>query len=167
MKFQLDTLVQEYELLEQELASPDVYSNPKKLKDLMLKKKQLEEPVVLYREYVQVYTNLSEAKEILKQESDEDMIVMAKEEISEAESRIADLEDKLQIALLPKDPNDNKNVIFEVRAGTGGEEAALFAGELAGAYMNFAREEGYSVEVLEESRGDSKGSVKEVVMKIS
>lgn len=141
MKFNLDNLLAEYANLDHELENPEVYSDPKRLKELMQKKKSLEEAVTLYREYKQVYENYNEAKNILSTEKDADMIEMAKEEILTTEARIEELEESLKIALLPKDPNDEKNLILEVRAGTGGDEAGLFARELTNAYILFAKEE--------------------------
>ena len=116
MKFELDNLVTEYNNLETELANPEVYSDPKKLKELMQKKKNLEETVILYKEYKSVYMNFEEAKSLLKTESDPDMIAMAKEELETSESKITDFEEKLKIALIPKDKNDDKNIMLEVRA---------------------------------------------------
>lgn len=166
MKFNLDNLVAEYENLDHELANPDVYGDPARLRDLMQKKKSLELSVNLYREYRQVYANHDEAKNILATEKDEDMMEMAKEEILSSEKRIAELEEAMKIALLPKDPNDDKNLILELRAGTGGDEAALFARELANAYIAFAKEEGYTLEILDEAEGDT-GGLKSITMKIS
>ena len=166
MKFNLDNLVTEYENLDRDLANPEVYSDPKKLKDLMQKKKSLELSVTLYREYKQFHANIDEAKNMLATEKDSEMIAMAKEEMLSSEIKITELEEKLKIALLPKDPNDEKNLIFEVRAGTGGDEAALFARELANAYIIFTKAEGYSLEIIEEAENEA-GGLKEIVMKIS
>ncbi len=166
MKFELDNLVTEYENLEKELANPEVYSDPKKLKELMQKKKNLENSVFLYKEYKKTYLNIEEAKQILKNEKDSDLILMAKEEIENSSKNIELLEEKLKIALLPKDKNDDKNLILEIRAGTWWEEAALFAQELANSYMLFAKEKGFIVEILDESKSES-GWYKEVVFKIS
>ena len=141
MKFNLDNLVQEYTNLDHELENPEVYSDPKRLKELMQKKKSLELAVTLYREYKQLNDNYNEAKNILATEKDGDMIEMAKEEMASSETRILELEEELKIALLPKDLNDEKNLILEVRAGTGGDEAGLFARELTNAYILFAKEE--------------------------
>ncbi len=118
MKFNLDNLVAEYENLDHELENPEVYSDPKRLKELMQKKKSLEQAVTLYREYKLSYANYDEAKNMLATEKDADMIEMAKEEIATSEEKITRLEEELKIALLPKDPNDEKNLILEVRAGT-------------------------------------------------
>lgn len=94
------------------------------------------------------------------------MIAMAKEELVTSEEAVNTLEERLKIALLPKDPNDEKNLIFEVRAGTGGDEAALFARELANAYIAYAKEDGYTVEIIDEAENET-GGIKEIVMKIS
>lgn len=118
MKFNLDNLVTEYNNLDHELENPEVYGDPKRLKELMQKKKSLELSVILYREYKQLHENHDEAKNILSTEKDADMIEMAKDEIASTEARMAVLEEEIKIALLPKDPNDEKNLILEVRAGT-------------------------------------------------
>lgn len=166
MKFNLDNLVAEYNNLESELANPEVYSDPKRLKDLMQKKKNLQKAVDLYLEYKQVFANFDEAKNMIATEKEDDMIAMAKEELASSEVRIDELEEELKIALLPKDPNDEKNLILEVRAGTGGDEAALFARELANAYLIFAKEEGFNVEIMDEAENES-GGLKEIVVKIT
>jgi peptide chain release factor 1 len=119
MKFELDNLVDEYNNLDIELANPDVYSDPKKLKELMQKKKNLEDTVILYKEYKNTYANYEDAKALLKTESDQEMIEMAKEELLSSEQKITDFEEKLRIMLIPKDKNDEKNIMLEVRAGTG------------------------------------------------
>lgn len=166
MKFELDNLVDDYNRLEQELANPEVYSDPKKLKELMQKKKNLEETVKMYKDYKNTYLNYEEAKSLLKTESDPEMIEMAKEELSSSEVKIADFEEKLNILLIPKDPNDEKDIMLEVRAWTGWEEAALFARELANSYMIFAKAEWFGVEILDESLSENDW-YKEIIMKIS
>ncbi|EKE29160.1 MAG: Peptide chain release factor 1 [uncultured bacterium (gcode 4)] len=166
MKFELDNLVEEYHNLERELSLPEVYSDPKKLKELMQKKKNLEDTVILYKEYKSTYANFEEAKSLLKTESDPEMIEMAKEELASSEQKISAFEDKLKIMLIPKDKNDEKNIMLEVRAWTWGEEAALFARELANSYMIFAKEQGFQLEILDESLSENDW-YKEIIMKIS
>lgn len=141
MKFNLDSLVEEFENLEQELSNPEIFKDQKKVKDVSSRKKQIEEAVALYREYKSLFTANEENKEMLALEKDDEMKELLKMEISEADNKIPKLEESLKMALLPKDPNDDKNIIVEVRAGTGGDEAALFAGELARSYIMFADEE--------------------------
>ena len=155
MKFELDGLVADLTRIDTELTDPSVYGDPAKLKDLMQRKKSLEPTLALYREYKLSHENIAEAKNILATESDTEMIDMAKSEILSSEQKIKELEEKLRIALLPKDPNDDRNVIVEVRAGTGGEEAALFAGELSMAYRRFAEEEGYGIEILDSTESET------------
>lgn len=165
MKFQLDNLITEYEALEAELADPAIYSDLKRLKAVNQKKKSMEKTVELYREYKTLYANYDEVKTLVTNEKDPEMLELMKSEIADAEKKIPELEEALKIALLPKDPNDEKNIILEVRAGAGGDEAGLFAHELAEAYKIFAKAEGYSLEVLSESWNDAWG-YKEGIFKI-
>ena len=165
MKFQLDNLITEYESLETELADPTIYSDLKRLKTVNQKKKSLEKTVELYREYKTVYANYEEAKTLVTDEKDPEMLELMKLEIAESEKKIPDLEEALKLALLPKDPNDDKNIILEVRAGAGGDEAGLFAHELAEAYKIFAKKEGYSLEVMSETWNDA-GGYKEGIFKV-
>ncbi len=165
MKFQLDNLILDYESLDRELADPAIYSDLKKLKSVNQKKKSLEKTVILYREYKTIYENYEEAKTLVVNEKDSEMLELMKEEIANLEKRIPELEEALKIALLPTDPNDEKNVILEIRAGAGGDEAGLFAHELAEAYKNFAKAEWFSIEVMSETWNDA-GWYKEVIFKI-
>ncbi len=119
----------------------------------MQRKKSLERPVELYRSYRSYLENLEEAKKMLSEEKDPEMLTFAKEELTKATAEIARLEEELKVALLPKDKNDEKNILFEIRAGAGGDEASLFARELSNAYLLFAKEEGFNTEILEESEG--------------
>jgi peptide chain release factor 1 len=151
MKFNLDNVVGEYTSLEAELTDPSIFTDPARLKKVMRRKKSLERTVELYSEYKKVYSNLEEAKFLLSTEKDPEMILMAKDQLAESEARIPVLEETLKIELLPKDLNDDKNIILEVRAGAGGDEAALFGRELCNAYINFAREQGFGVEILDEN----------------
>ena len=161
MKFNLDNLVNEFEKLELELQNPDIFKDQKKVKDVSTRKKNLAKVVVLYREYKQAFIALDEAKSILEKESDEDMRELAKLQREESEAKIPQLEEDIKIALIPPDPNDDKSIIIEVRAGTGGEEASLFAGELAKAYITFAEIEGFTVEIGEKSESET-GGIKEI-----
>lgn len=165
MKFQLDNLITEYENLEAELTNPAIYSDLKKLKEVNQKKKSLEKTVELYKEYKTIYANYEEAKTLVVDEKDGEMLELMKGEIALAEKKIPELEDALKIALLPKDPNDEKNIILEVRAWAWGDEAWLFAHELAEAYKIFAKKEWYALEVMSESWNDAWG-YKEGIFKI-
>lgn len=165
MKFNLDNLVVEYENLEKELSNPEVFKDQKKVKELSSKKKQLESAVSLYKEYKNAYASLNEAVDILYNEKDEEMRELAKMQKDESEEKIADLEEKIKYALLPKDKDDDKNIIVEIRAAAGWDEASLFASELAKAYMIFAENEGYKTEVSEESLSET-GGIKEMMFEV-
>ena len=110
MKYQLDDLVKEFKRLEMELTNPEIYSDQKKMKDLMIQKKQLEGVVFLYNDYKKTWEDLTEAKVLLADESDEEMRDMMKLEVSENEAKLPGFEEKIQMALLPQDPNDDKNM---------------------------------------------------------
>lgn len=165
MKFNLDNLVTEYENLETELSNPEVFKDQKKVKELSSKKKQLESAVSLYKDYKKTYESLNEAVDILYNEKDEEMRELAKIQKDESEEKILELEEKIKYALLPKDKDDDKNIIVEIRAAAGWDEASLFAAELAKAYMIFAENEGYKTEVSEESLSET-GGIKEMMFEV-
>ena len=144
---------------------PTIYSDLKRLKATNQKKKSIQLTVELYREYKWLYANYDELKTLVTNEKDPEMLEMMKSEIAIADKRIPELEEAIKIALLPKDPNDEKDIILEVRAGVGGDEAGLFAHELAEAYKVFARKEWYTLEVMSESWNDAWG-YKEGIFKI-
>jgi peptide chain release factor 1 len=155
MKFSLDNLITDYEFLEKELTDPSIYSDLKRLKEVNQKKKSLEKTVELYKEYKTLSANYEELKTLVTDEKDPEMLEMMKSEIALADKRIPELEEALKIALLPKDPNDEKNIILEVRAGAWGDEAGLFAHELVEAYKVFTKKEWYALEVMSESWNDA------------
>jgi len=166
MKFDLTNLVEESESIESILAEGSIFSDQKKLKETMIRKKFLDAIVSLYKELQKANDDLEEGKKMLQNESDEELREMAKMEVSSLEEKIPLLEEKLKIALIPPDPNDEKNVIVEVRAGAGGDEAGLFAHELVECYKLFATKNHFQVEVLSESKSDA-GGIREVILKIS
>ncbi len=156
----IQKLVSKFESIEQSLGDPEVIADQKKFRDLSIRHAELSENISLFREYVANEQTLKDAEETLK-ENDAELKTLAEEQIKIAKARKVELEEELKVALLPKDPNDSKNIIVEVRAGTGGEEAALFAGELARGYIRFAEEQGFTVELLDKSESDS-GGMKEI-----
>ena len=166
MKFNLDSLLEEFGELENQLSDPEIFKDQKKVRTVSQKKKNMEEAVNLYKEYKAINEALEDNKEMLDGEKDEEMREMLKEEISEAGILIPEFEEKLKVALLPKDPNDDKNIMVEVRAWTGWDEAALFAWELARAYITFATWEWYKVEITQETIQDT-GWVKEMVFEVT
>ena len=165
MKFNLDNLVAEYEELEAKLSDPEIFKDQKKVREVSSRKKSISNAVDLYKEYKQTHELLAESQEMLKNEKDSEMQELIKAEIDEAETAIPDLEEKLTVALLPRDPNDEKNILVEVRAGTGGDEAALFAGELARSYLVFAEELGYKTDITEKTDNET-GWVKEIIFEV-
>lgn len=165
MKYNLDNLVWEFEELEMKLSDPEIFKDQKKVREVASRKKSIEWAVNLYKEYKQTNEALVENKEMLSWEKDEEMREMLKEEIKEIEVRIPEMEETLKIELLPKDPNDDKNIMVEVRAGTGWDEAALFAWELSRSYIMFAESEKFKVEIIEENIPET-WWVKEMVFEI-
>ena len=126
----LEDLLVRYEELMSELSEPDVANNPERFRKLMKEQSDLTPIVEAYKEYKQCKQNIEDSLAMLDEETDEEMKELAKEELNDSKARVEELEQKLKILLLPKDPNDDKNVIVEIRAGAGGDEAALFAAEI-------------------------------------
>lgn len=143
-----DTQIRLEELMS-ELSEPDVASDSNRFRRLMKEQSDLTPIVNAYKEYKQCNQNIEDSKMMLEEESDEEMREMAKEELSEAKARAEELESELKILLLPKDPNDDKNVIVEIRAGAGGDEAALFAAEIYRMYVHYAENRRWKVEIME------------------
>ena len=158
----LEPILEKYEKLNRQLASPEVAGNVKKLTALSKEVKNLEPIVEKTKEYKQILEGIEEAKLLL---DDPEMGELAKEELKELEGRLPKIEEELKILLLPKDPNDEKNIYLEIRAGTGGDEAALFAGDLMKTYLRYAERKGWKVEIVSESRNDL-GGFKEVILLI-
>jgi len=145
----LEDLLIRFEELMGELSSPDVTSNQDRFRKLMKEQSDLTPIVEAYKEYKKSKQDITDSLEMLEAESDEDMREMLKEELNDAKKRVEELEEKLKILLLPKDPNDDKNVIVEIRAGAGGDEAALFAAEMYRLYVHYAEGRRWKVETLE------------------
>ena len=145
----LEDLLIRFEELMGELSSPDVTSNQERFRKLMKEQSDLTPIVEAYREYKKSKQDIADSLEMLEAENDDDMREMLKEELNDAKKRVEELEDKLKILLLPKDPNDDKNVIVEIRAGAGGDEAALFAAEMYRLYVHYAESKRWKVETLE------------------
>jgi len=157
-------LCERYEEVGALLSDPDVIGDQNKFRDFSKEYAELEPVVQAFQQYSQVMENIDEAKSLLK-EGDADMREMAQEEIAENERLVEPLELSLQKLLLPKDPNDGKNVFLEIRAGTGGDEAAIFSGDLFRMYSKFAENSGWRVEVVSENMGDH-GGYKEIITRI-
>lgn len=145
----LEDLLRHYEELMNTLSEPDVAGDAARFRKLMKEQSDLLPIVEAYKEYRQCRQNIEDSLAMLEEESDEEMRDLAKEELSGARARMGELEQKLKILLLPKDPNDDKNVIVEIRAGAGGEEAALFAAEIYRMYVHYVESRRWRVETLE------------------
>lgn len=162
----LQAVEMRYEKLTELLSDPEVISDTKKLREYSKEQSDMQETVEAYREYKAVKEQLDDAKALLEDKLDADMREMVKEEISELEEQQENLADRLHILLLPKDPNDDKNVIMEIRGAAGGDEAALFAGDLYRMYSRYAEAHGWKTEVME-AASTGVGGYKEIIFMIT
>jgi peptide chain release factor 1 len=157
----LEQIAARYEELGEQLALPEIVSDQQKYQKIAKQHRDLQDVVEKYREYKQIETGIADATAMLN-EADADIRAMAEEELAALEERLPKIEEDLRLSLLPKDPNDEKNVILEIRAGTGGDEASLFAAEMFRMYSRFAEQHRWKVEVLSSS-DSSVGGLKEVI----
>ncbi|MCQ4088109.1 peptide chain release factor 1 [Saccharibacillus sp. JS10] len=162
----LQALVDRYDKLSELLCDPDVASDSKKLRDYSKEQSDLQPAYEAYTEYKRVVEDLDAAKEMQGEKLDDEMREMVKMEIEELSARKADLEETIRIVLLPKDPNDDKNVIVEIRGAAGGDEAALFAADLYRMYSRYADTQGWKVELMDVNESDL-GGFKEVIFMIN
>lgn len=162
----LEALERRYQDIHHSLADPDVVSNPEKYNQYARERAEMEPVVEAYAALKKAEKELEDSRELLSVEEDPEMRSMIKEDIGQLESAIAARREALQIMMLPKDPMDERNIIIEVRAGTGGDEASLFAGDIFGMYVRYASRMKWQVEIISESEGTA-GGYKEVVAMIS
>ena len=160
------SLQDKFQSLQDQLASPEVMSDMKKYVQLNKDYKQLEPIIKAGLEYKKTLDNLASAKDILVNEKDDDLREMAREEIAELEPKIPQMEDEIKLLLIPADPDDSKNAIVEIRGGAGGDEAAIFAGDLFRMYQHYAESKGWKLEVTDQTPGTS-GGFKQIVFKLS
>lgn len=163
---QLEFIEARFEDVKQEIIDPEVMSDMKRYKSLNIEYKRLEEIVNKTIEYREVLSNLELTKEMLNTENDDEMRDLAKEELDELTPRKDALEEEIKILLIPKDPEDSKNALLEVRAGTGGDEACLFAGDLFRMYQRYCDQKGFRLEINSFQEGSS-GGYKEIIAGIS
>ena len=164
---QLQAVEDRYEELGELLSDPDVVSDTKRFMELSKEEASTRDTVTAYREYKQVLQNIVDAEEMIKEAGgDADLEEMAKQELKDAKAEKEEYEEKLKILLLPKDPNDDKNIILEIRGAAGGDEAQLFAGDLLQMYQKYAESQGWRFEVMEASY-NGVGGIKEVVAMVS
>jgi len=162
----LDDVVQKYESITHQLQNPNVANQQDKFRQLMKEHAELGKVVAIYREYQKLNQDLTNNLQIIDQESDPDIKQMARDELGDIKKRIEELTEELKLQLLPKDPNDDKNVILEIRAGAGGDEASLFAQELFEAYTHYVKGRGWKLDIMSISQGNV-GGYKEVIAMIS
>jgi len=160
----LESLAERLEEINHLLSSPEIMADQNKFRALSQEHAQLTPIVNCFNNFESTMADFNDAKRMLE-DNDKDMREMAKEEFKEAKTQLEKIEDELQILMLPSDPNDNKNVFLEIRAGTGGDEAAIFSGDLYKMYIRYAESKRWTVELINESLGDH-GGYKEVIVRI-
>lgn len=163
---QLDRIEKRYQELEQQIAMPEVASDLKRLQALARERASIEDLVTKYKEYKATAKSLEETRAMLKGELDEEMVALVRQEMESLESKLDHLLQGLKFALLPKDANDERDVIVEIRAGAGGDEAGLFAADLFRMYSRYAQSKGWGVDIINLSEGGI-GSFKEIVFEIT
>ncbi|MFJ7970100.1 peptide chain release factor 1 [Psychrobacillus sp. NPDC096389] len=162
----LQSVEDRYDKLNELLSDPDVVNDTSKLRQYSKEQSDLQDTVDAYREYKEVKSQLQDAKLMLEDKLDADMRDMVKEEVNELESQIEALEERLRVLLIPKDPNDDKNVIMEIRGAAGGDEAALFAGNLFRMYSRYAESQNWKIDVMDSSP-TGLGGYKEIIFMIN
>ncbi|MBQ6199081.1 MAG: peptide chain release factor 1 [Bacteroidales bacterium] len=160
------SLQDKYKKLEQQLADPEVIADMKKFVQLNKDYKELQPIIAAGLEYKRLVDELAQAKDILMNEKDEDLKDMAREEVADIEPKLPEIEQNIKLLLIPADPDDSKNAMVEIRGGTGGDEAAIFAGDLFRMYQHFAERRGWKLEVTDQAPGTS-GGYKQIVFKLS
>lgn len=162
MMSRLDGIRRSFNALTERLGDPDVIADSSLLQKVMSDRSQIEDVVNAYDEYTKLIDELEGAKELLL---DPDMKEMAREEMKQIETQLEELENQIKLLLLPKDPNDNRNVMIEIRAGTGGSEASIFAGDLLDVYRKYITAQGWQSRIIDYSTGDD-GGYKNVVLEV-
>ena len=162
----LQAVEDRYERLNELLSDPEIVNNTNKLREFSKEQSDIQQTVEAYREYKETKAQFLDAKAMLEEKLDPDMKEMVKEEISELEDKLKELETHLKLLLVPKDPNDDKNVIMEIRGAAGGDEAALFAGDLYRMYSRFAEAQGWKIEIME-TNSTGVGGFKEIIFMIN
>ena len=166
LRLRLDQMVDRYEEVTALLSDPSVISDNNKFRELSVEHSDLMDITTLWQNYVRAETDQADAEAMLADASDPDMKEMMQEEIDNARETIAEMEEALNVMMLPKDPNDKVPAFLEIRAGTGGDEAAIFSGDLFRMYQKYAQTQGWTVEVLSASEGEH-GGYKEIITRVS
>ena len=164
MKEKLQAIIEKYAHLAEQMTDPDIYGNQEKLTAIAKEHSAMEDVVLVGKEYISVLDQIADDKDMLEGD-DEELKQIAQEELDELETKLITLEENLKVLLLPKDPNDNKNLILEIRAGTGGDEAALFAADLFRIYTRYAERKNWTLKVMDSS-DTGIGGIKEAIVSI-
>ncbi len=162
----LQAVKNKFDEIEKQLIDPEIVTNQEKVIELSKKRSELIDIVEAYEEYSALINNIEGNKDIIKNSDEEEFVELAEMELEELETKKAELEEKIKFLLIPKDPNDTKNVIVEIRAGTGGDEAGIFANDLFRMYARFAELKGWKLEVMD-INDSTMGGIKEVVFGLS
>lgn len=163
---QLDALIDRYNELQELMSDPEVINDTKRYMELSKEEGEMREIVAKYKEYKQLKENIADNDEMLRETNDSEMEEMIKEELSADKATLADVEDEIKILMLPKDPNDDKNIIMEIRGAAGGDEASLFAGDLLDMYERYSEKQGWTIEFIDQTQTEV-GGYKEVAIMIS
>lgn len=161
----LEAVVRRYEILTERLGDPTLYDRPTELRETNTERSNIEPIVVKFREYKKLVADIAGNKDIIHNEKDEEMREMAKEELAELEAKLPATEQELKLLLLPKDPNDDRNILLEMRAGAGGDEASIFVADCWRMYKNYFGTKGWKSEVVSISQGDQ--GLKEIIVSVS
>ena len=166
MLARLDIVKQRFDEVSDLIIQPNIIADQKRYVQLTKEYKELKQLMDKRQEFIIVTANIAEAEEIIKDGSDEEMTEMARLQLEEAKERLPQLEEEIKFLLIPKDPEDSKNAVMEIRAGTGGDEASIFAGDLYRMYNKYCQDRGWSVSVMDMNEGTS-GGFKEIILEIN
>ncbi len=161
----LEAVIRRFEILTERLGDPSLYDRAQELRETNTERSNIEPIVIKFREYKKLKADIENNKDLIHNEKDEEMREMAKEELSELEAKLPAIEQELKLLLLPKDPNDDRNVILEIRAGAGGDEASIFVADVWRMYKNYFGTMGWRSDVVSFSEGDR--GVKEIIVNVS
>lgn len=161
----LEAIYSKYQLIEDQINQPEIISDMKRYIKLNKDYKDLQPIIDAYKEYKNILENISNAKEVINNEKDEEFREMAKEELNELTQRKEEMEDEVRLMLVPSDPQDSKNAVFEIRAGSGGDEASIFAGDLIRMYIKFFEKKGWKFDIVDSTEGTA-GGYKEIILNV-
>lgn len=163
---QLEGLVEHYEELQELMSDPEVISDTPRYLKISKEAAELQESVTAFKKYQQLKSDIAESKEVLTENNDPELIELAKDDLAAMEPQLAEVENQIKLLMVPKDPNDDKNIIMEIRGAAGGDEASLFAGDLLNMYERYAERQNWNFEIIDETKTEV-GGFKEVAVMIS